>query len=183
MMEKIFDSVKNYCLQWEHKFDDIKRETKTKIAKNLLNKAFETLSLEDINKAFDFICEARPIYLPEKSINDIKKLAIIANDLTTYHNAMVTYSLLFPAHCVRVPISLFTKFTECLYSHAVAEFGIDNPEQIKSLYLSWLDLTHKKGGLNKYTVKEYGLAEDEYLTKLRKKIIQKNESKEIIKTL
>ena len=171
-MIKMFDSSNDYWLKWKHKFDNLSRETKTKYAKNLLNKAFETLSLEDINKAFDFICEARPIYLPDKNINDVKKLAIMADDLITYHNAMVTYSLLFPAVVVR-PEPLFKKYTECLYAHAVAEFGLENQEQIKSMYKAWLDLSHKKGGLNKFTVNRYHLDGDEYLNGLRKKYIQK----------
>ena len=105
-------------------------------------------------------------------VNDVKKLAIMADDLITYHNAMVTYSLLFPAVVVR-PEPLFKKYTECLYAHAVAEFGLENQEQIKSMYKAWLDLSHKKGGLNKFTVNRYHLDGDEYLNGLRKKYIQK----------
>lgn len=183
-MVRMFDSGNDYWLRWKHKFDNLSRETKTKVAKNLINKAFETVSIEDINTAFDFICEARPIYLPDKSINDVKRLAIMADDFITYHNAMVVYSNLFPERCVPVPEPLFKKYTECLYAHAVAEFGLDNQEQIKSLYKSWLDLSHKKGGLNKLTVMRYHLDDDEYLSQLRKKYIQKQKkSNEIIETL
>ena len=107
----------------------------------------------------------------------------MADDLVTYHNAMVTYSLLFPAVVVR-PEPLFKKYTECLYAHAVAEFGLENQEQIKSFYKAWLDLSHKKGGLNKLTVMRYHLDDDEYLNALRKKYIQKQKkSNEIIETL
>ena len=169
----MFDSSNDYWLKWKHKFDNLSRHMKTKVAKIKIFKAFQTHSIEDINEAFDFICEARPIYLLDKSINDIKRLAIMADDLITYHNAMVVYSNLFPARCVPVPEPLFKKFTERLYAHAVAEFGLDNQEQIKSMYKAWLDLSHKKGALNKLTVMRYHLDDDEYLNGLRKKYIQK----------
>ena len=171
-MVRMFDSGNDYWLKWKHKFDNLSRHMKTKVAKIKIFKAFQTHSIEDINEAFDFICEARPIYLPDKSINDVKRLAFMADDLVTYHNAMVTYSLLFPAVVVR-PEPLFKKYTECLYAHAVAEFGLENQEQIKSFYISWLDLSHKKGGLNKFTVKRYHLDDDKYLSQLRKNYIQK----------
>ena len=165
--DKLFNGPIDFVNEWKMPYKDVPAEEKQAMAKSLLEIARNNQKIYDANNAYEYLCEARPIDITNDMFDMMKKIALSQNNLTLYHNAMVTFSLLYYGEEDPIPVSIFRAFTKCLYADAVKNCGEDNFDKIKEYYREWLDFSHEKGGLDRKIVEKYGLATDGYLNTLK----------------